>query len=57
MDPMGLWGVWVSVGAEHTRLVSRRYMFHGGTNFAYWSGEWGLPGGTVVLGWGAFLGR
>ena len=19
--------------------VSRRYMFHGGTNFAYWSGE------------------
>ncbi|XP_068543707.1 beta-galactosidase-1-like protein isoform X3 [Anas acuta] len=38
MGPMGLWGVWVGVGAEHTRLVSRRYMFHGGTNFAYWSG-------------------
>ncbi|NWZ30000.1 BGAL galactosidase, partial [Asarcornis scutulata] len=38
MGPGGLWGVWVSVGAERTRLVSRRYMFHGGTNFAYWSG-------------------
>lgn len=47
MGPGGCGGVWVGVGAERTRLVSRRYMFHGGTNFAYWSGEWGHSGAGV----------
>lgn len=34
MSPHWVYGVLMGLSG-----VSHRYMFHGGTNFAYWSGE------------------